>query len=156
MIKFNDGALEKGKEYTLVIEGVNSYAGEKLSGLEDNCKIFNFTADEKFNVTDVKIINGATEINSVADWDNQAQYDVVLTLESTRANEQTIYVVVAGYKQSGELANVGIAPVKVTKSNTYTADLEAIDMTEAKTVKIFAVDGFDNLSPLMTQAEVLN
>ena len=156
LIKFNDGALEKGKEYTLVIDGVNSYAGEKLSGLEDNCKIFNFTADEKFNVTDVKIINGDTEINSVADWDNQAQYDVMLTLESTRANEQTIYVVVAGYKQSGELANVGIAPVKVTKSNTYTADLEAIDMTDAKTVKIFAVDGFDNLSPLMTQAEVLN
>jgi len=156
-VKFEDGVLEKDNEYTLVINGVKTCAGEPISGLDsEGNKIFNFKTEEKFEVTAAKIKNGSTVIDAVSKWDKLTAYSVELTLDSTRLAEQTIYAVVAGYKQSGELVNVGVTPVKVSGSDVYTEDLEAIDMTDADFIKIFAVDGFENFSPLMAQAVVLN
>lgn len=155
-ISFADGALVKGKDYTLVIEDVETYAGEPISGLEDGAKVFNFSTNERFEVTDAKIKNGTSDITSVSEWLSNVSYKVELTLDSTRTSEQTIYAVVAGYKQTDEFVNVQIVPVKVTASGTYPADLAKADMTGVDKIKIFAVDGYQNFAPLMKQAKQIN
>ena len=99
---------------------------------------------------------GENEITEAAKWDNSVAYTVELDLSSTKVQEQTIYAVVAGYKQSGEFVNVKIAPVTVSVSGTYDATLTSCDMTGADTIKIFAVSGYQNLAPLMKQATILN
>ena len=155
-IAFAENALAKDKEYALVVEGATTYAGENISGFVDGSKTFNFSTAERFEVTSAKIKNGSTEITSVSEWDSSVSYDVELTLDSTRTKEQTIYAIVAGYEQSGELANVQIVPVRVTASNVYAEELEKADMTGVDKIKVFVIEGYDNLAPLMKQAKEIN
>lgn len=155
-IAFAENALAKDKEYALVVEGATTYAGENISGFVDGSKTFNFSTAERFEVTSAKIKNGSTEITSVSEWNSSVSYDVELTLDSTRTKEQTIYAIVAGYEQSGELANVQIVPVKVTASNVYAEELEKADMTGVDKIKVFVIEGYDNLAPLMKQAKEIN
>lgn len=150
-LSFAEGALTKNTKYNLLINDIVTYAGEKISET-----VFDFDTIEIFEVTDARLMYGDVEIKEAAKWDNKAAYTVALDLSSTKVQEQTIYAVVAGYKQSGEFVNVKIAPVTVSVSGTYDAILTSCDMTGADTIKIFAVDGYQNLAPLMKQAAVLN
>lgn len=149
-LEFADGAFEEGTQYTLNLDGVETCAEEPLA--ED---VFRFTAVEKFEVTDAKIMNGASEVASLSAWDKLTAYKVNITLDSTRTNTQTVYAVVAGYTSAGKLVNVGVAPVDVSVSGSYDANLQALDMTGADLVKVFAIDGFSNLAPLMAEAKVI-
>lgn len=155
-IAFEDGALEKDKEYTLVIDGVKTTAGEPLADVEsDGARVFGFSTNERFKVLSARILNGDTEIAKISDWDSSVSYDVELTLDSTRTAEQTIYAVVAGYNAEGLVA-VDAVPVKVTTSDVYTKNIAALNMQGANLIKVFVLDGFETLAPLMDNPTKIN
>ena len=125
--------------------------GEPLSQSE-----FVFYIAPEYRVTSLSVVDDlGTQLADAAAWNKNTQYTVKAEVVNTFEEEKHLYAVVAGF--DGErMTAVGYVELKgISKSGTYTAKLDNLDMAGATELKLFALDSMGDIKPLMDSATLI-